>query len=85
MNLSALVRGLPSRGTRPVYLCVRSYQIWLEPVLEELGALAGPYQVVMVKHLAHMLKDEQAVKAVQPAGVSVQPSQVSHIVEKREA
>jgi len=83
MNLSALVRGLPSRGTRPVYLCVRSYQIWLEPVLEELGALAGPYQVVMVKHLAHMLKDEQAVKAVQPAGVSVQPSQVSHIVEKR--
>jgi hypothetical protein len=83
LNLSALVGGLPGRGTRPVYLCVRSYQVWLEPVLEELGALAGPRQVVMVKHLARMIKEEQPVNVVQPAGVRVQPSRVSHIEGKR--
>jgi hypothetical protein len=82
-RLSALVSGLSNRGTRPVYLCVRSYQTWLGPVLEDLGALAGPRQAVMVKHLARILKDEQAVKVVQPAGVSVQPSRVSRIVGKK--
>lgn len=83
INLSALLGDLPGRGTRPVYLCVRSYQVWLEPVLEELGALAGPRQVVMVKHLARLIKEEQTVNAVQPAGVRVQPSRVSRIEEKR--
>ena len=82
-SLSALVGGLSNRGTRPVYLCVRSYQTWLEPVLEDLGALAGPRQAVMVKHLARMVKEEQALKAVQPAGVSVQPSRVSRIEGKK--
>lgn len=82
-SLSALLRGLPNRGTRPVYLCVRSYQAWLEPALEDLGALAGPRQAVMVKHLARVIKEEQTVKVVQPAGVSVQPSRVSQIEGKK--
>jgi hypothetical protein len=33
----------------------------------------------MVKHLARLIKDEQTVRAAQPAGVSVQPSRVSRI------
>jgi hypothetical protein len=37
----------------------------------------------MVKHLAHMLKEEQTVKAVQPAGVSIQPSRVSKAQGKK--
>ncbi len=82
-HLAALTRSLPRRGARPVYVRVRSYQAWLEPVLEDLGALAGPRQAVMVKHLARVIKDEQAVKAVRPAGVSVQPSRVSRIEEKK--
>lgn len=82
-SLSALIGELPNRGTRPVYLCVRSYQTWLEPVLEDLGALAGPCQAVMVKHLARIIKDEQTVKAVQRAGASVQPSHVSRIEGKK--
>lgn len=82
-KLSALIREL-SRGTRPVYLRVRSYQTWLEPVLEDLGALAGPRQAVMVKHLARVIKDEQAIKVVQPAGASAQPSRVSRIEEKKQ-
>lgn len=43
---------LPYRRSRPVYLCIRSYQSWLEPTIEDLGAEAGPRQAVMVKHLA---------------------------------
>jgi len=50
--LSELIRALPYRFSRPVFICVRSYQSWLEPVLEDLGAEAGPRQAVMVKHLA---------------------------------
>jgi hypothetical protein len=47
-----LIRNLPLRRSRPVYLCVRSYQSWLEPAIEDLGAEAGPRQAMMAKHLA---------------------------------
>jgi hypothetical protein len=76
-KLSALVGRLPDHRNRPVYLCVRSYQAWLEPVLADLGATVAPRQAVMVKHLTWLVKDEQTVRAAQPAGVSVQPSRVS--------
>lgn len=64
-----------SAGGKPVYLCVRSYQAWLEPALEDLGATASERQAVMVKHLAHILKEEQRVNAIQPAG-AVQASRI---------
>jgi hypothetical protein len=79
LKLNSLLNQLPDRRGRPVYLCVRSYQAWLESALEDLGARAAPRQAVMVKHLVRMVKDEQTVRATQPAGVSVQPSRVSHI------
>jgi len=47
-----LLQGLPNRRSRPVYICVRSYQAWLESAIEEMGAEAGPRQAVMVKYLA---------------------------------
>jgi hypothetical protein len=47
-----LLQKIPSRRTRPLYICVRSYQSWLEAAVEDLGAEAGPRQAVMVKHLA---------------------------------
>ncbi len=79
MKLTNLLTHLPNRRGRPVYLCVRSYQAWLEPALEDLGGKASSRQAVMVKHLARMVKDEQSLRATQPAGVSVQPSRVSHV------
>lgn len=82
-KLAALVGSLPDRRTRPVYVSVRSYQAWLEPVLEDLGARAGERQAVMVKHLTRLVKDEQAVRAVQPAGASVQPSRSSRASKVR--
>jgi hypothetical protein len=75
-KLSSLLNCLPNRRGRPVYLCVRSYQAWLEHALEDLGARPAPRQAVMVKHLARLVKDEQTVPAV-ASRVSVQPSRVS--------
>lgn len=76
-KLRSLVQCLPNRGGRPVYLCVRTYQAWLERVLEDLGARPGPQQAVMVKHMTRMVKEEQAVRSRQPSGASVQPSRMS--------
>jgi hypothetical protein len=51
-RLVDLLKVIPYRRSRPVYLCIRSYQSWLETALEELGAESSPRQAVMVKHLA---------------------------------
>ena len=37
-----LVKLAAGGGNRPVYLCVRSYQAWLESALEDMGARPGP-------------------------------------------
>ncbi len=82
-KLSGLIGALPDRRNRPVYVCVRSYQAWLEPVLADLGAKSGPRQAVMVKHLVRLVKDAAVARATQPAGVSVQPSRVSRIEKQK--
>jgi hypothetical protein len=51
-RLADLLQNMPFRGSRPVHICVRSYQSWLEPSLEDLDANPSPLQAVMVKHLA---------------------------------
>jgi len=76
-KLSGLISHLPDRRNRPIYICVRSYQAWLEPVLADLGAQAAERQAVMVKHLVHMVKDAAVARATQPSGATVQPSRVN--------
>ena len=78
-KITSLGAYLPERRSRPVYLCVRSYQAWLEPALEDLGAQAGERQAVLVKHLTRLVKGEQPVLAKQPSAVSVQASRVSRV------
>lgn len=56
--LLELLTGLPHRNQRPIYLCVRSYQAWLESALEDFSAEVGPRQAVMVKHMAVAQKSE---------------------------
>jgi hypothetical protein len=79
-KLAALLNHLPERRGRPVYLNVRSYQAWLEPVLEDLGGKASQRQAVMVKHLARLIKEATTAVATQPAGVipasRITPSQI---------
>jgi hypothetical protein len=59
-RLVYMVKNIPYRRSRPVYINVRSYQSWLEPFLEDLGAEAGPRQAVMVRHLAVAMKAERS-------------------------
>jgi len=77
-KIATLVASLPDRGGRRVYLNVRSYQTWLEPALEDLGAQASSRQAVMVKHLARLIKEGQLARTV-PASVNVQPSRISRM------
>jgi hypothetical protein len=55
-----LFQHIPNRSSRPAYICVRSYQGWLEATVEALGAQAGPRQALMVRHLAGRQKAEQS-------------------------
>jgi len=50
-RLRDLFESIPNRRSRPVYLCVRSYQSWLESALDVMEAERGPQQAVMVKRL----------------------------------
>jgi hypothetical protein len=77
-SLKQLVGAVSNGGKRPIYICVRSYQAWLETVLEDLGAEAGPKQAVMVKRLALPLQDEQAVKSMEKAVAKPAASVVHH-------
>jgi hypothetical protein len=52
-ELVAMFGHLPHRRSRPIYLCIRSYNSWIEPALEDSGAVPGSSrQAVMVRHLA---------------------------------
>lgn len=51
-HLVRLLHDLPGRKDRPLYVCVRSYQSWLEVAIEAMGGSPGPQQAVMVRHLA---------------------------------
>lgn len=77
-KIASLVTSLPDRRGRPVYLNVRSYQAWLEPVLEDLGAKPAPRQAVMVKHLARLVKEGQPARSL-PAAAQIQPTQISRM------
>jgi hypothetical protein len=51
-QLSSMINSIPDRRSRPVYVCVRTYQSWLEPTLGEMESQSSPLQAVMVKRLA---------------------------------
>ncbi len=60
--LADLVCSLPRRAGRPVYLCIRSYQGWLETAMQDLNVEVGPRQALMVKHLAISQRAVQPVR-----------------------
>jgi hypothetical protein len=51
-HILELIGHVPHRRSRPIYLCIRSYNSWLEPALEDMGARSRARQAVMVRHLA---------------------------------
>jgi hypothetical protein len=77
--------GLSSWSDRPVYVCVRSYQAWLETVLQDLGAEAGPRQAVMVRRLAKTIKESQTVQVMEKVLVKAKPAApVAHATNGKE-
>lgn len=77
-TIISLINSLSDRRGRPVYINVRSYQAWLELVLEDLGATALPRQAVMVKYLARLVKEAQPALVV-PNNARIQPTQMSRM------
>jgi hypothetical protein len=63
-QIAGLAHALSDRSERRIYVCVRSYQAWLESVLEDLGAEALSRQAVMVKRLAKLQKVEEKVSTM---------------------
>ena len=51
-RIDDLIQNIPNRHGRPIFLCIRSYQSWVEHALEDMNSEVGPNQAVMVKHLA---------------------------------
>jgi len=66
-QMAGLVGAAAGWRDRRIYVCVRSYQAWLESVLEDLGAEAGPRQAVMVKRLVKVIKEAQTVQSMEKA------------------
>lgn len=67
-------------GTLPLFVCVRSYQTWLESALEEIGALPGVRQAVMIKRLAMPLRENQNVSTLEKVLARAKPAApVSHL------
>ena len=66
--------GLVSWGDLPVYVCVRSYQAWLETVLDDMGAIPGARQAVMVRRLAKVVKEPLAVSVIEKALAKAKPA-----------
>lgn len=65
-HLKGLMLSIPDRRSRPIYLCVRTYQSWLEPALGNMNSQSSPVQAVMVKRLAvHQKLARQALPHIE--------------------
>jgi hypothetical protein len=73
-QMAGLARGATGWQSRNIYVGVRSYQAWLEAVLEDLGAECGPRQAVMVRRLAKPIKEFQSVPVLDKAMAKVKPA-----------
>jgi len=75
-QLNGMIRSIPDRRARPIYLCVRTYQSWLEPALGEMDSQSSPLQAVMVKRLA--LRKKITVPAIRHLEGQTEISPVAH-------
>jgi hypothetical protein len=55
--LTACLQLVPSHKEKPLYICVRRYQDWLQEVVARVGFEAIGSQVVMVKRLVVRLSE----------------------------
>jgi hypothetical protein len=81
-HLVHLLHNLPGRRERPLYICVRSYQSWLESAIEAMGAQPGPQQAVMVRHLTVSRRVNQTFPLPAINGSRVEPTAPIARIEK---
>jgi hypothetical protein len=72
--LQAFLTGVEARPGRPLYLVVRSYQGWLNDILERLGLQPAADQAVMVRRLVVPIRQPAVAGEGAPAGVTVKPT-----------
>ena len=73
-HLAQLLHDMPGRRERPLFICVRSYQSWLDSAVESMGAQPGPQQAVMVRHLAIPRRVNQTLPITAINGKRVEPT-----------
>ncbi len=88
-SLAQLLASLAPRRKRAIYICVRSYQDWLEPALRKLGAEEGPRQAVMVRRTTRPVRIMERQTIREAEGRRVEPTTpirvpLKHVIEKRE-
>ena len=66
-GLTDLLISLRPRPSRPLYFCVRDYQDWLEPALEQLDGQPGPRQAALVRRTVLPLKVKDLQRAARAA------------------
>jgi hypothetical protein len=81
-HLVHLLHNLPGRRERPLYICVRSYQSWLESAIEAMGAQPGPQQAVMVRHLTVSRRVNQTYPLPAINGTRAEPTAPIARIEK---
>lgn len=59
--LISLLRTIGRKCSTRVYICVRSYQAWIESALEELPVFASPRQALLVRPLVVLQKEANLV------------------------
>jgi hypothetical protein len=70
----ALSNSLRPNIRRPIYLAVRSYQNWLEPVMQSIGAQAGPTQTLLVKRTTRRVKMKETQAIIAATKRSTEPT-----------
>lgn len=75
--LSNLLSHQPGLLNRPVYIAIRSYQAWLEPVVRDLEGQIGARQALMVKHLVLHQRDVVPARHIVLEKYSTEPTVTS--------
>ena len=65
---------LANRSRSPIYLCVRSYQGWMDDTLGRIGLEPCADQAVMVKRLTATVRERSEKRAVQLEAARPEPS-----------
>jgi hypothetical protein len=77
--LLTCLHGIPNRNERPVYVCVRRYQDWLQDILAQAGFETMGSQAVMVKRLVIRVTEPLKPLPVMEGKVPNTPTPISRV------